>query len=84
MTIYGKRDNILIIRENNGKRTYNRVDMTKADFLNSPYYFLNQNDIVYVEPNKTRINSSAVGPNISVGISALSLLVTILALTIRK
>lgn len=84
LTIYGKRDNVLIIRENNGKRTYNRVDMTKADFLNSPYYFLNQNDIVYVEPNKTRINSSAVGPNISVGISALSLLVTILALTIRK
>lgn len=84
MTIYGKRENILIIRENNGQRTYNRVDMTKADFLNSPYYFLNQNDIVYVEPNKTRINSSSVGPNISIGISALSLLVTILALTIRK
>lgn len=84
MTIYGKRDNVLIIRESNGKRTYNRVDMTKADFINSPYYFLNQNDIVYVEPNKTRINSSAVGPNISIGISALSLLVTILALTIRK
>ena len=58
--------------------------MTKADFINSPYYFLNQNDIVYIEPNKTRINSSAVGPNISIGISALSLLVTILALTIRK
>lgn len=84
MTIYGKRENILIIREDNGKRTYNRVDMTKSNFMNSPYYFLNQNDIVYVEPNKTRINSSAVGPNISIGISALSLLVTILALTIRK
>lgn len=84
MTIYGKKENVLIIRENNGKKTYNRVDMTKADFINSPYYFLNQNDIVYIEPNKTRINSSAVGPNISIGISALSLLVTILALTIRK
>lgn len=84
MTIYGKKENVLIIRENNGKKTYNRVDMTKADFIDSPYYFLNQNDIVYIEPNKTRINSSAVGPNISIGISALSLLVTILALTIRK
>lgn len=84
MTIYGKRQNVLVIRENNGKRTYNRVDMTQADFINSPYYYLNQNDIVYVEPNKTRINSSSVGPNISIGISALSLLVTVFTLAIRK
>lgn len=84
MTIYGKRDRVLIIRDNNGQPTYNWVDMTQADFINSPYYYLKQNDIVYVEPNKTRINSSSVGPNISIGISALSLLVTILALAIRK
>ena len=45
--------------------------------------YLNQNDIVYVEPNKTRINSSVVGPNLSLGLSALSLLVTIIALSIK-
>ncbi|MEC4116919.1 polysaccharide biosynthesis/export family protein [Myroides phaeus] len=83
MTVYGKRDNVLVIREIDGKRIPIRVDMTKADFMSSPYYYLNQNDIVYVEPNKTRINSSVVGPNLSLGLSALSLLVTIIALSIK-
>src|SRR5690606_36224061 len=68
MTIYGNRSRVLIIRENEGKKTYNFVDMTKADFINSPFYYLTQNDLVYIEPNKTKINSSAVGPNISVAI----------------
>ena len=54
LTIYGKRDNILIIREIDGVKTYNRVDITKADFMNSPFYYLAQNDVVYVEPNKNK------------------------------
>lgn len=83
MTIYGNRSNVLIIREANGQKTYNFVDMTKADFINSPFYYLTQNDLIYVEPNKTKINSSAVGPNITVGISILSLVITIVALIIR-
>ena len=83
MTIYGKRNNVLIIREIDGHKIPIRVDMTKSDFITSPYYYLNQNDIVYVEPNKTRINSSVVGPNLTVGISALSLLVTIIALSVK-
>lgn len=83
MTVYGKRDNVLVIREVEGKRIPYRVDMTKADFITSPYYYLNQNDIVYVEPNKTRVNSSVVGPNLTLGISALSLLVTIIALSTK-
>lgn len=83
LTIYGKRDNILVIREENGKKTHARVDITKADFINSPFYYLKQNDVVYVEPNKTRVNSAGVGPNTSIVISAISLLVTVIALTIR-
>jgi len=83
MTVYGKRENVLVIREVEGKRIPYRVDMTKADFITSPYYYLNQNDIVYVEPNKTRVNSSAVGPNLSLGISAISLIVTIIALATK-
>lgn len=83
LTVYGKRDNILIIREKDGKKEIARVDITKADFLNSPYYYLTQNDVVYVEPNKTKVNSSAVGPNTSIVISAVSLIVTIIALTVR-
>lgn len=83
LTVYGKRENILIIREKDGKKQATRVDITKADFLNSPYYYLSQNDVVYVEPNKTKVNASVVGPNTAIVLSAVSLLVTIIALTVR-
>ena len=83
LTIYGKRDNILVIREINGVKSYNRVDITKSDFIDSPFYYLAQNDVVYVEPNKTRVNSSAVGPNTSVIISAVSILVSLSVLIFK-
>lgn len=83
LTIYGKRTNIIIIREIEGVKTINRVDITKADFINSDFYYLSQNDVVYVEPNKTKVNSASVGPNITIGLSALSLVITVVALLIR-
>ncbi len=83
LTIYGKRNSIMIIRELDGVRTIEKIDITKRDFMNSPYYYLAHNDIVYVEPNKTKINSSVVGPNVSVMVSILSLLITVLTLTRR-
>lgn len=83
MTIYGKRDNILIIREVNGIKSYNRVDITKADFINSPFYYLAQNDVVYIEPNSTKVNASAVGPNTSVIISAVSILISLCVLIFK-
>lgn len=83
LTIYGNRKNVLLIREKNGSKTTERIDLTKSDFLNSSSYYLSQNDVVYVEPNKTKINSSVIGPNLTVGISALSLIVTIIALTVK-
>lgn len=82
LTIYGKRDNILIIRELNGIKSYNRVDITKADFIHSPFYYLAQNDVVYVEPNKTKINGAAVGANTGVIISVTSLLITLVTLIV--
>jgi polysaccharide export outer membrane protein len=84
LTIYGRRDNILIIREKDGKKTYNRIDITKSDFINSDFYYLTQNDVVIVEPNKTRVNSSAFGPNITATISALSVIATIILLLTRN
>lgn len=86
LTIYGKRNNILIIREMEGVKSYNRVDITKADFINSPFYYLAQNDVIYVEPNKNRINASAVGANTGVIISVSSLLITLITVifTITK
>lgn len=82
LTVYGKRNNILIIREIDGVKTYNRVDITKADFINSPFYYLAQNDVVYVEPNKNKINGAAIGPNTGVIISISSLLITLITLII--
>ena len=70
LTIYGKRNNILVIREVDGVKSYNRVDITQANFINSPFYYLAQNDVIYVEPNRNKINGAAIGPNTGVIISA--------------
>lgn len=83
LTIFGKRSNIIVLRDISGVKTINRVDITKTDFINSEFYYLTQNDVVYVEPNKTRVNASAIGPNASVIISGLSLLITVVALLIK-
>ncbi|WP_247237859.1 polysaccharide biosynthesis/export family protein [Telluribacter sp. SYSU D00476] len=58
MTIYGKRDNVLIIREEDGKREYARVDFTSRDIFRSPYYYLHKNDVIYVEPVNARLTST--------------------------
>lgn len=59
MTPFGKRDNVLVTREIDGKVEMARVDLRSADLVNSPYYYLQQNDVVYVSPNKVRAVSSA-------------------------
>lgn len=84
LTNYGKRDNILVLREENGEIKSHRVDLTKADFINSDFYYLKQNDVVYVEPNKVAANSSAVGPNVSIYMTAISLLLTTTALILTN
>lgn len=84
ITVYGKRNNILITREeDNTIKTY-RVDLTQSNFINSEFYYLKQNDVIYVEPNKTRVNSSAVGPNVSIYMTAVSLLLTTAALILTN
>jgi len=83
LTIYGVRENILVIREKEGKKTYTRVDLTNPDLLNSPFYYLSQNDVIFVEQNKTRINSSVIGQDIYVLFSSLSLLVTLAVVLLR-
>jgi polysaccharide biosynthesis/export protein len=55
LTIYGKRDNILLIREEDGIRRTRRIDISSSNFLNSEYYYLKPNDVIYVEPNKAKI-----------------------------
>ena len=55
MTIYGKRENVLLVREEEGVRKTRRINLNSSDFLNSQYYYLKPNDLIYVEPNKTKV-----------------------------
>ena len=60
LTIYGKRENILLIREENGLRKFIRLNLNSSNLFESPYYYLKQNDILYVEPNQSKIASTDV------------------------
>lgn len=83
MTIRGVRDNVMLIREKDGKKTTHRLDLTKQNTLNSPYYYLAQNDVIYVEPNKSQINNSKLGANSNIIISIASLLITVISVLTR-
>lgn len=85
LTVFGKRDNVKIIREENGKRMIATVDLRYDDILNSPYYYLQQNDIVYVEPNKTKAGQREINQNRSLGtwISVVSVLASLAVLVFK-
>lgn len=61
MTQYGKRDNVLIIREKDGARSLSRINLNSKEALNSPYFYLQQNDIIYVEPDKIKALQTGKG-----------------------
>ena len=58
LTIYGKRDNVLLIREENMKKITTRINLNSSDLFTSPYYYLKSNDIIYIEPNKARVSGA--------------------------
>ena len=83
LTIYGKRENVTVIREKDGKREVGTVDLTSKDVFTSPFYYLQQDDIVYVEPNKLRKRQGTRDLTfISVGTSTASFLATVLSIFI--
>lgn len=82
LTIFGKRNNILIVRDFQGIKSFNRVDITKAELVNSPFYYLDQNDVIYVEERKAKIDSAAL-PNLPLIISIVSFLTTAVLLLTR-
>jgi len=59
LTIYAQRDNVLIIREENNMKQLSRIDLTSSEIFTSPNYFLKPNDIIYVEPNKSKVASTS-------------------------
>lgn len=83
LSIFGKRNNILLVRDFQGVKTFNRIDITKADFVNSSFYYLDQNDVVYVEARKAKIDANAL-PNLGLIISVVSFLTTMLFLVIKN
>lgn len=85
LTQYGRRNDVLLIREENGNRTYHRLDLTSADLLSSPYFYLQQNDVVYVAPNDIRQSNAEYNQNnsykvqvISTAISAVSVIASLI------
>ena len=76
LNIKGIRENVLVIRDFDGTKVYNRIDLTTKKALSSPVYYLTQNDVVYVEPNQSAITSSALDNRATIAISIASILIT--------
>ncbi len=91
LTEYGERNNVLVIREEDGKQTYHHLNLNEVATLSSPYFYLQQNDVIYVEPNKIRKDNSKYNQNNSYKISVVSTIVSacsviaslIIALTVK-
>tara|TARA_R110002126_G_scaffold286935_2_gene439222 strand:- start:2314 stop:3087 length:774 start_codon:yes stop_codon:yes gene_type:complete len=83
LNISGQRNSVLVQREEDGKKTQYRVDLLSKELFTSPVYYLQQNDVVYVEPNYARIQSASANSNTSLFISITGLIVTMVALLIR-
>ena len=84
MTVYGVRTNVKLIREDaDGKREIIPLDLTKSDLVLSPYFYLKQNDILYVTPNETKAKSSDIGTTTTTWISATSILISLASLIVN-
>ena len=81
LTIYGQRDNVKVVRENgDGKREVAELNLNDASILSSPYYYLQQNDVVYVTPNKSKAKNSDIGSSTSLWFSGTSILISLASL----
>jgi polysaccharide export outer membrane protein len=84
LNMTGVRETVLVIRDSNGVKTQFTVDLTSNAVFQSPVYYLEQNDVVYVEPNRPKRNSSLVSSTTGVFISITSLIITTITLITRN
>lgn len=79
LTIYGRRENVMLIRDNNGKKEFARFNLNNSNIFSSPYFYLHQGDVVYVEPNKAKVATTDIAQvrRLSILATALSLLIVI-------
>ena len=83
MTLLSVRDDVQLLRTDaDGNKRIIHLDLTRADVTKSPYYYLRQNDVVYVRPTKARVRANSMNNNTSSWISWISLLVTVASLVI--
>ncbi|MEG1546919.1 MAG: polysaccharide export protein, partial [Bacteroides sp.] len=75
--------NVLVIREEGNKRTYHRVDLTRPDLFASDIYYLKQNDVIYVEPNKAKARNSDIGQSTTLILSGTSILISVASLIVN-
>ena len=84
LSIYGVRDRVKLIRENaKGRKEIHTVNLNDADIVNSPYYYLQQNDVLYVEPNSVKAKNSAIGTSTTIWISVTGALVSLASLIVN-
>ena len=76
LTEFGQRDKVYVIRTEDGKRSFQRLDLNSSEVFNSPYFYLRQNDVVYVEPNKIRTDNSKYNQNNAFKLSVISTVVS--------
>ena len=83
LTINGKRTDVLIIRDENGKQTIKHVDLTKTDWFDSPFYFVKQNDVIVVNPNDAKIKSSGYIGNVGTVLTIASIILSAVVILTR-
>lgn len=84
LSIYGKRKNILLIREDaSGEKHHVRLDLTDAKIFNSPYYYVQQNDIIYVEPNSVKAKGASIGPSTTLWFSFIGIVTSVASLLVN-
>lgn len=79
---YGRRQEVMVIRDYQGVKSFNTIDLTKADLVNSPFFYMDQNDVVYVRERKAKIDATAL-PNLPIIVSSISFLTTMVLLLTR-
>lgn len=77
LTMYGVRQDVLVVRNVDGQMVHGKVDLTSADFINSPFYYLKQNDYIYVAANQTKEKTARLNPNTSLYIGVAGIAATI-------
>lgn len=84
LTIYGKRDNVILLREDaNGEKHKTRLNLNDANIINSPYFYLQQNDILYVAPNSVKAKNSEIGSSITIWFSVVGILTSLASLIVN-